>query len=462
MITSLAEYRYEVILFSWWQALKRDTSPLVAWRPDPRIRPISSLSLYRQTRHHWHWLDSQSSLLVSRQIMHPLRDNSSSSSSDDFSGMSVSRASLGDVSVTELVNFLKDVQRFLDKLNHEDISDDCQAIKFSLGCRIDFYTKRSTDGWISKVSQHRNSFDLPQNSFNNRDRLYSSSTLTRDDNQRFSVSSGSGTSLKFPQPPELQPPQLASQQLENSMMSIDVSQEESSYSTDHHTDSEDYSTASMSESFHGFNSPPAKTSTPKKLRNSGVFAQKDHSNAQERIEEEDFEDEDDYDLIEIRSEIDPATLETSPLDISARSLIEISDHKGWLWKKESIFKSVRYWALIHAGNLYLYSDVKDEVYKECYYLEGAHLKRHKKGVKFLVQVRGTYKNKNSKQEYQTESQEQTELWMRQLETAIVSAGRTPQAKKKLSLTSSQGSHTFLDSIASLLSTVYPECLSFHC
>ena len=287
------------------------------------------------------------------------------------------------------------------------------------------------------MSQHRNSFDLPQNSFNNRDRLYSSSTLTRDDNQRFSVSSS--TSLKSPQPQELEPPPLASQQLENSMMSIDVSQEESSYTSDHHTDSEDYSTASMSESFHGFNSPPAKTSTPKKLRNSGILAQIDYSNDQERIEEEDFEDEDDYDLIEIRSEIHPATIETSPLDISARSLIEISDHKGWLWKKESIFKSVRYWALIHAGNLYLYSDVKDEVYKECYYLEGAHLKRHKKGVKFLVQVRGTYKNKNSKQEYQTESQEQTELWMRHLETAIVSAGRTPQAKKKLSLASSQGS-----------------------
>lgn len=379
--------------------------------------------------------------------MHP----HSSSSSDEYSDitMSVSRSSMSDISVMELVNFLKDVQRFLDKLNHEDISDDCQEIKYSLGCRIDFYTKRSTDGWISKVSQNRNSFDLPQTHLN-RDRLYSSSTLTRN-NRRLSVSSE--TSRKSSKPPDLQPPPLTYRQLENSMMSMDLSQEESSYTTDtntdtfdtSNTDSEDYSTARAGqESFHDFIPPPTKTSTPKKLRNSGILAQMDHSNAQDRIEEEDFECEDDYDLVEIRSETHPAIMETetSPLDLSARSLIEISDHKGWLWKKESIFKSVRYWALIHAGNLYLYSDVKDEVYKECYYLEGAHLKRHKKGVKFLVQVRGTYKNKNSKQEYQTESQAQTEVWMRHLETAIVNAGRTPKTTKKLSLNSSQGNLHF--------------------
>ena len=64
--------------------------------------------------------------------------------------------------------------------------------------------------------------------------------------------------------------------------------------------------------------------------------------------------------------------------------------------------------------------------------------RHKKGVKFLVQVGGTYKNKNSKQEYQTESPEQTEVWMRHLETAIASAGRTPKTSKKLSLTTRPG------------------------
>ena len=365
------------------------------------------------------------------KVQYPLSHNSSSS--DDYSGLSVSRSSVTDISVTELVNFLKDVQKFLDKLNHEDISDDCQEIKHSLACRIDFYTKRNRDGWNSDVLLNRNSLDLPQTRLI-RDRLYSSSTLTRDKNRRFSGSSGTP-----------KPPPLPCRQLETSLMSMDVSQEETNSTTDTcdttNTDSEDYSQASACESFDGFISPPAKTSTPKKLRNSGVFTPMIHQNAQERIEEEDFEDADDYDLVEIRSQTQPAqaTIETTPLDISARSLIEISDHKGWLWKKESIFKSVRYWALIHAGNLYLYSDIKDEVYKECYYLEGAHLKRHKKGVKFLVQVRGTYKNKNSKQEYQTESQQQTEIWMRNLENAIVMAGRTPQSTKKLSLTSSQGS-----------------------
>ena len=380
-----------------------------------------------------------------KNVKHPLSLNSSSS--DDYSGLSVSRSSVTDISVTELVNFLKDVQRFLDKLNHEDISDDCQEIKHSLACRIDFYTKRNRDGWTSDshVLLNRSSLDLelPQTRFT-RDRLYTSSTLTRDNNRRFSGDSGTP-----------KPPPLPFRQLETSMMSVDVSQEETNSTTDTcdttNTDSEDYTQASARESFNGFISAPTKTSTPKKLRNSGVFTPMIHQNAQERIEEEDFEDADDYDLVEIRSQAQPAQaiIESSPLDISARSLIEISDHKGWLWKKESIFNCVRYWALIHAGNLYLYSDVKDEVYKECYYLEGAYLKRHKKGVKFLVQVRGTYKNKNSKQEYQTESQQQTDIWMRNLENAIVMAGRVPQSSKKLSLTSNQGSkYVFLLSSAS--------------
>ena len=366
-----------------------------------------------------------------KNVKHPLSLNSSSS--DDYSGLSVSRSSVTDISVTELVNFLKDVQRFLEKLNHEDISDDCQEIKHSLACRIDFYTKRNRDE--SHVLLNRSSLDLelPQTRFT-RDRLYTSSTLTRDNNRRFSGDPGTP-----------KPPPLPFRQLETSMMSVDMSQEETNSTTDTcdttNTDSEDYTQASARESFNGFISAPTKTSTPKKLRNSGVFTPMIHQNAQERIEEEDFEDADDYDLVEIRSQTQPAQaiIESSPLDISAQSLIEISDHKGWLWKKESIFKSVRYWALIHAGNLYLYSDVKDEVYKECYYLEGAYLKRHKKGIKFLVQVRGTYKNKNSKQEYQTESQQQTDIWMRNLENAIVMAGRVPQSSKKLSLTSIQGS-----------------------
>ena len=368
---------------------------------------------------------------LKKSLQHPVSHNSSSS--DEYSGVCVTRSSMSDISVMDLVSFLRDVQKFLDRLNHEDISDDCQEIKHSLSCRIEFYTKRSRDEWTSRsnVNLNRNSLDLPQTPIF-RDRLYSSSTLTRTDHIRYS------TELSAP---ELPPPPIPSRRLGTSM-SMDTSHEESSYTDTQdttNTDSEDYSQArTSSEPFFGFSSPPTNTSTPKKLRNSEVFNQMNYSTASERIEEEDIDDEDEYDLVEIRSHARPDLNETSPLDISARSLIEISDHKGWLWKKESIFKSVRYWALIHAGNLYLYSDVKDEVYKECYYLEGAHLKRHKKGVKFLVQVGGTYKNKNSKQEYQTESPEQTEVWMRHLETAIANAGRTPKTSKKLSLTTSPG------------------------
>ena len=365
--------------------------------------------------------------------------NSSTSSSDEYSGVCV-RSSFSDINVTDLVSFLADVQKFLDRLNHEDLSDDCREIKHSLSCRIDFYTKKSRTDWRSQSNynlNNRNSIDLK----NEEHRFSRSSNIY--DNQEYSKSS-IPPPLPSSQPPDdndhggAPPPLPARKQGPSSSMSMD----ESSYCDTTTTDSEaDYSRTKINNSLHFTpDSPPVKTSTPRKMRNSELF---NHNTTESFIEEEEEDfDEEEYDLVEIKSFQNQYDSQSSALDISSRSMTEIADHKGWLWKKESIFKSVRYWALIHQSNLYLYADVQDDVYKESFYLEDAHLKRHKKGVKFLVQVSGTYKNKNSKQEYQTESAEQTDLWIMHLENAIAMAGKTPKTSKKLSFIS-QGKICFL-------------------
>ena len=359
--------------------------------------------------------------------------NSSTSSSDEYSGVCV-RSSFNDINVTDLVSFLADVQKFLDRLNHEDLSEDCREIKHSLSCRIDFYTKKSRTDWRSQSNfnlNNRNSFDIKseEHRFSRTSNIY--------DNQEYSKTS-TPPSLPDSKPPdddqdtEGGPPPLPARKQGPSSSSM--SMEESSYCDTTTTDSEaDYSHAKINNSLQfSPDLPPAKTSTPRKMRNSELF----HHNNNSFIEEEEEDgDEEEYDLVEIKTIENHYDAKSSALDISSRSMTEIADYKGWLWKKESIFKSVRYWALIHQSHLYLYADVKDDVYKESFNLEDAHLKRHKKGVKFLVQVSGTYKNKNSKQEYQTESAEQTDLWIMHLENAIAMAGKTPKTSKKLSFIS---------------------------
>ena len=72
-----------------------------------------------------------------------------SSSSDEYSGVCV-RSSFSELSVTDLISFLRDVQKFLARLSHEDLSADCQEIKQSLSGRIDFYTKKSRSDWLGQ------------------------------------------------------------------------------------------------------------------------------------------------------------------------------------------------------------------------------------------------------------------------------------------------------------------------
>ena len=361
-----------------------------------------------------------------------------SSSNDDFAAPNAnwsSSTASGEesgsyTSVADLLSFLRDVQKFLVRLNHEAVSEDSREIQRSLEARIEFYTRRPPRS-CSSHSLARASLELS-----------ASALAVVPDNHRYSAAA---SEADIPRQLQLQPPAppVPARSLGLSSMSIDTSQEESSYSN--YTDSDtDYSSArpANNSSNNSFqlptpDSPPAKTSTPRKVRNSGIFTQMNQT-AGESIEEEAEEEDDEYDLVEIRAKA-PAP----ELDMSARGLVDTAAHKGWLWKKESLFKSVRYWALVHLGSLYLYADVKDKVYKECYPLEGARLKRHKKGVKFLLEVAGTYKNKNCKQEYQTESRDMTDVWMMHLENGIANAGRTPKTTKKLSIVS-KGENIFLD------------------
>lgn len=289
------------------------------------------------------------------------------------------RSSFNDIGVQDLVNFLKDVQMFLDRLNHEDISDDCREIKHSLACRIEFYTKKS------KADTKRHSLDV--------------------ENHRQSIRSDN---------------KILNQGIKEPATRMDTTNEDSYGDTDRDnitTDSEEYSLQSAVMQPFSPDSSPVKTSTPRKMRTSGISHQSNLNDTWSSFMEEDEEDDEEYDLIDVSGK-----KFLTVLDISSRSLSQVADHKGWLWKKESMFRSVRYWVLVHESFLYLFSDVKDEVYKERFNLENATLKRHKKGVKFIVVVSGTYKNRNSKQEYQTESCQQTDIWISHLENAISSAG----------------------------------------
>ena len=110
-----------------------------------------------------------------------------------------------------------------------------------------------------------------------------------------------------------------------------------------------------------------------------------------------------------------------------------ADYTGYIYKKESIFKSTRYWAAVAQSRLYLYPDINSVNCKECHLLEDAYLKTHKKEPKrFMVQLSGKYKNKNSKQEYSTDNPEIAQIWIQHLENAIATAGKTPKTMKKLS------------------------------
>ena len=97
-----------------------------------------------------------------------------------------------------------------------------------------------------------------------------------------------------------------------------------------------------------------------------------------------------------------------------------ADHSGWLWRKESLFKANnRFWALVYAGTIYLYTEPKDMQEKEAILLGGAKLLRHKKGKGFVVVlplVPG--KKKPVKHEFETVNEDQANEWISKLQTVM--------------------------------------------
>merc|ERR1719419_457952 len=372
-----------------------------------------------------------------------------------------------------MISFLKDVQKFLDRLNHENLSEDCLEIKYSLSNRIEFYTKK-------------NRVDLNHANINDND-LDSSIDLPPPPPAFFESHRSSRQSFPPPlptsPPPMLTngPPPLPVRKPKNSMsMSIDTSSAEESFNNyeekssanefDTYDDSMDnrdskkgsvmsldlYAADSDSEDYdkirrstnqrilHPPGTPPTKTSTPKSKRNSGMSFK--FENIPETIENlpEPIE-EDEYDIVEHLAER-KSIPDIDFAGTSARILNSLADHKGWLWRKGPFFKTPRFWALIYNSSLFLYEDATDEIAKEVYSLEDATLKRHKKGIKFIVNVHGTYKNKNAKQEYQAENTEQTGIWIKTMENAIATAGKILTPFKKVSKLNKDSSDSFSSSM----------------
>jgi len=417
--------------------------------------------------------DGRSRVGSGKDFKRAKRNISSLHNTSTSSESSVSvRSSQSEISVNDMISFLKDVQKFLDRLNHENLSKDCLEIKYSLSNRIEFYTKKNrADMNQTHVNDdNRDSFDLPPPP---------PAFLEPERTSRQSFP----PPLPHAPPPlcMLSPPPLPTRKPKNSSsMSIDTSSAEESFNNyedkssgnefDTYDDSMDnqdskkgsvmsldlYAGDSDSEDYDRIHrlqarkvlsapgTPPTKTSTPKSKRNSGMSFKfenipETNENMPEPIEE------DEYDIVEQLAE-HKSILNVDFAGTSAKILNSQADHKGWLWKKESIFKTPRFWALIYNSSLYLYHDATDEIAKEVYTLEDASLKKHKKGIKFIVHVHGTYKNKNAKQEYQAENAEQTDIWIQTLENAIATAGKCIKPRKKVSEISKESSSSFVSSL----------------
>ena len=113
-----------------------------------------------------------------------------------------------------------------------------------------------------------------------------------------------------------------------------------------------------------------------------------------------------------------------------------ADHSGWLWRKESLFKANnRFWALVYAGTIYLYTEPKDMQEKEAIFLGGAKLMRHKKGKGFVVVmplVPG--KKKPGKHEFETVNEEQANEWISKLQTVMSGLKEVHDTKTEENLT----------------------------
>ena len=93
---------------------------------------------------------------------------------------------------------------------------------------------------------------------------------------------------------------------------------------------------------------------------------------------------------------------------SSRILSSIVDHKAWF-----------------TSSLYLYKAAQDEAAVEVLQLQAGAMKKHKKGVKFVLVVEVEGKGGKHKQhQLHTENEEKTSQWIKALERGIAGAGRS--------------------------------------
>ena len=174
------------------------------------------------------------------------------------------------------------------------------------------------------------------------------------------------------------------------------------------------------------------------------FFSEEHQSTAEVNENDVYEDEDYATQVDEQSKKSPAIIEEEEYDLvgqeevkedqdikspqfageSSKILSSISDYKAWIWRKEGLLTTSRFWALVYNSSVYMYKTAQDEVAVRMIQLEGGSLKKHKNGVKFVLTVPGAAKGGKDKQhQLHTENVDKTSQWIKSLQSAIASAGK---------------------------------------
>jgi hypothetical protein len=354
-------------------------------------------------------------------------------------GLRSRSADLGDV-----VGLVKDIAKFLDRLQAESLSEDSQQVRESLAGRIEFTLR---------------TFALP-----GRRESTSSLELPPPPSPRGSLP-GPAPPLPLSPPPPLHSldSSLSSSHMSVSMDSSRTEEEEEledmgRYSLpfrvgrpsalaskvvveeeeeEEQEEEEDKGEEEAAFTPHTIEFQPQETSTPqtspkKAERSSWVRAPSsmDHGpdTTGEGRDSEGEEEEDFYDSM-VTEETEGMRAErrtdlqapAGGIIKSAKILNAHAEHTGWLWRKESVFRSnSRFWALVYGGKLLLFTEPKDTQERESIDLRDAVLRRHKKGRGFVVLVPSSQqgKAKNVKHEFQTVNTEQATEWINHLQAAL--------------------------------------------
>ena len=134
-------------------------------------------------------------------------------------------------------------------------------------------------------------------------------------------------------------------------------------------------------------------------------------------------EEETYDLMGLEEEMDEAIKSPEIMGDSSLILSSLADHKSWLWRKENLLKTSRYWALVYSTSLYLYNTAQDKAAVEVLSLKDGSMKKHKRGIKFVLNIPTGKSGKKKQHQLHTESKEKTSQWIKALDRAIALAGR---------------------------------------